>query len=71
MTEEDLVMWLEPLRRHLHTDYADYLLFCFNIDNAYYQKMQSSERGMKTKFSFLCVFSFFEELEKLHLDKGP
>jgi hypothetical protein len=38
MTEEDLVMWLEPLRRHLQQYREDFLSLCFIVDDAYYQR---------------------------------
>ena len=37
MKEEDRVMWLEPLRRHLQKDMANFLPSCFIVDDADYQ----------------------------------
>ena len=38
MTEEDLVMWLQPLRRHLQRDKEDFFPSCFIVDDAYFQR---------------------------------
>ena len=38
MTEEDLVMWQQPLRRHLQRDEEDSILSHFIVDDANFQR---------------------------------
>ena len=38
MTEEDLVMWLQPLQRHLQRDKEDFFPSYFIVDDADFQR---------------------------------
>jgi len=57
MTEEDLVMWLEPLRRHLQQYKEDFLLLCFIVDDVDYQRNANKRAWPEDEVSiYLCYF---------------
>ena len=57
MTEEDVVMWLEPLRRHLQQHRENFLPSCFIVDDADYQRNAIKRAWPEDEVSiYLCSF---------------
>ena len=57
MTEENLVIWLQLLRRHLQRDKEDFFSSCFIVDDADSQKNTIKQTGPEDEDPiYLCSF---------------
>ena len=57
LIEEDLIMWLEPLRRHIENDMPSFLPSCFMTDGTPKRKDALKHAWPKDEvLLYLCVF---------------
>jgi hypothetical protein len=63
-TEEDLTMWLEPLKRHVEKDMPNFLLSYFMTDEAPKIRNARSVRGQRMRYQSICVLSILSRIGK-------